>query len=153
MRGIINGRRLALVGAMMIAGIALSGCSAVSHVSAELKNGTVQFFNCEAFTFDSVDVAVMSKESPNKTRTMWHSDGPSAISGPVQVTYGVDPSGFSSSSGPRNFDPRTSRIGVLFASSSPDPGAGLTATFDGAKLVEGRWLNWNGNLVSAPCRA
>ena len=144
--------RFAMMGAVLLAGIMLSGCAAVRHVSAELRNGTVRFANCEDFAFDSVDVSVMSKKSPYGTQTVWHSVGASEISGPVQVGFGVDPSGFSSSIGPKSFDVGASSIEVLFQSSNPNSAPGPSGTFDGAKLVEGRWLNWNGNIVSTPCK-
>jgi len=144
--------RFAMTSAVLLAGIMLSGCAAVRHVSAELRDGTVRFANCEDFAFDSVDVSIMSKKSPYDTRTVWHSEGSSEVSGPFQVAYGVDPSGFSSSIGPKSFDVAASSIEVLFQSSNPNSGPGPSGTFDGAKLVEGRWLNWDGNIASTPCR-
>jgi hypothetical protein len=120
-------------------------------VSAELKNGSLHFADCEEFAFDSIDISVMSTKSPYETQTVWHSTNPNGASRLLQVTYGIDPPGFSPSIGPDSFEIRKSRIEVIFGNSSPDAGPGPHATFDGARLVEGRWLNWDGNVVSTPC--
>jgi hypothetical protein len=138
--------------------LALSGCSALSHVSAELKGGSVGFTYCDekntgVGTINRIEVYAGPISSGRSSDTpTWVSVGASGVSARQVVTYGIVPSGFKNVIGPTGFDPKRSKIEVAFihAKGSEDI-ADQRADFDGSKLVEGKWLDWNGNIVNSPC--
>lgn len=85
-------------------------------------------------------------------RKVWVATGIVPLHSSQVVTYGVPPKGFSSADGPSTFDPTHAHFEVEFYDSSPQQSLpSLYGTFNGAKLVEGKWLNWHGDVVAAPC--
>jgi hypothetical protein len=142
------------IAAILLAG-ALAGCTATSHVSATLHLGSVRFAYCEKLTPTKIEVAVAPSNGSKLTyKTVWLASGGPSVQRGAPVDYGVAPSGFVSSKGPLKFSPASSHIDVLFEDiHGANPGSSLQAVFDGSKLVDGKWMNWNGHLVSTPCES
>jgi hypothetical protein len=133
--------------------VALTGCTAVSHVSVGLDGGKVRFAYCEKISPQKivVDVAPASK-SPLKYSRVWVVSGKAPIPRGQATIYGTPPSSYKTDVQAANFNPLTSKISVTFeVLSGPDAGGGLSGVFDGRRLVEGKWLNWNGHVVDKPC--
>jgi hypothetical protein len=142
----------------VVALLALSGCSALSHVSAELKGGSVGFTYCDekntgVGTINRIEVYADPISSGKSSDTpIWVSVGTSGVHARQVVTYGIAPPGFADVRGPTAFNPKRSKIEVAFVhAKGPEDIADQRADFDGSKLVEGKRLNWNGNIVDSPC--
>jgi hypothetical protein len=141
-------RRVRGVGIVLcvIAVSSLFGCQAVPRVSAELKNGDVRFVYCDAYAATEVQVWDWSK-----SRVVWRASGTTPLRAGQVVTYGVAPKGFHTTKGPASLDLSHS-LEVDYIDPSPSAkGPYMTGIFDGSKLVEGKWLNWNDRLVAKPC--
>jgi hypothetical protein len=132
---------------------ALSGCTAVSHVSAELDHGSIAFAFCDTLTPTEVEVlAAPSGPGGLRYKVRWEAEGNPPIPKGDVVKFGVPPTGFVATQGPTEFPIAGSHIDVLFEDThGSNPGSASQAVFDGGKLVNGKWLNWNGRVVSTPC--
>jgi len=144
-----RGRKWIVAAGAVVLISALSGCTAVSHISAKLSQGTVSFALCDDLKPTKIEVQVAkSTASYLKYKTVWVATGELLPNSGRVVQYGVVPTGFVTSSGPFDFLPSKSHIDIFFE------GAGDSSSqfvFDGSRLVRDKWLNWNGNLVSSPC--
>jgi len=130
----------------------LSGCEAVRHVSMELRHGSIRFANCEDYRATGIQVdAAPAGKSSNEYKPVWEAYGPKPVKKGVPVEYGLAPAGFTSSVGPTAFSPTKSLISVTFTSQDTQAGPGPGAVFDGRKLVEGHWLNWDDRIVDSAC--
>ena len=85
-------------------------------------------------------------------RPVWVTTGDAGVSAREVVTYSIPPDNFTNVSGPMFFEPKRSIVEIAFehAKGSKVTG-GQQGTFDGSKLVDGKWLDWNGNIVNKPC--
>ena len=139
---------LATLGAIF----AICGCTSVSRVSAELVRGQLRFAYCDEYSPTEIEVTAGNSAHWWKSEVVWRDTGTTPLKPGEIVTYGVAPSSYSEKIPPSPFDPRTSMFEIVFR----DPKTinkmpGQSGVFDGRKLVNGKWLNWNGNLTSKPC--
>jgi hypothetical protein len=143
---------IAALGGCLIA-VALTGCTAVSHVSLGLRSGKIQFAYCEKFSPHKIDIDISpASTSPIRYKNVWMVSGQTAIPRDHATVYGRPPASYKSEVPPAKFDPLTSIIAVTYEGvSGPDAGSNLSGEFDGRRLVEGKWLNWNGHVVDKPC--
>ncbi len=145
--------RLAGVAISGAVAIGFAGCTAVDHVSIGLDNGKLRFAYCREFAPNRVSIDV-SRDDLNgaKYHEVWVANGPESA-GMMPVDYGVDPPGFTTKLGPEQFDISRSVIAVGFnrVSKTGEDESDRVGVFNGRQLVEGKWLNWNGKLVSSPC--
>jgi hypothetical protein len=102
----------------------------------------------------TVDISPIATPSESPT-TVWVASTPveRQISEPFEVTYGEPPLGFTSQTGPAQFELATSfiRFSVDHLDAIRHNGGGVYGLFDGRRLQSGRWLNQDGDLVDKPC--
>ncbi len=138
---------LALTMSMLV----LTGCTAMSHVSARLHGTAVEFVDCDDSSFNTVLVlAGPHAQSISDAPIVWKVQSHRReLKARTAVTLGSVPVGFTTLVPFSEFDIRKSRIEVTFADSTH--GTGQTGQFQGSSLVEGKWVNWSGNTVDHPC--
>ena len=144
------GATLALIASMFV----LSGCSAPDRISAKLDRGTVSFVSCEAFSANGILIETSDlARKVTDYKTVWTAAGSGKFGPDHPVKFGVAPAGFLTNLGPKSFKARHKLISFdIFRASRPGSlGTGRTAQFDGSKLVEGRWLRWDGSVADLPC--
>lgn len=147
---LVVGTSLALVGSLLV----LTGCSSPDHVSAKLENGAVSFVSCEDFSANGITLeAAALKGKSFHYKTMWVAAGAGTFGPKTAVVLGVPPTGFHTTVGPHAFTFRKVEIQFWFNRDSRPGALGTTdgGIFDGSKLVDGRWLRWDGSVADAPC--
>jgi hypothetical protein len=139
--------------------LCLFGCEAIDHVSARVDGRVVRFVDCQSSStplkksINRVEVYA----DPLTASTSF--DGPKwivASDQPLQtraaITYGIPPAQFKTIQGPAKIDPQTSSLEADFihVQGTRDL-SGETGDFDGSKLVQHKWLRWNGDVAATPC--
>jgi hypothetical protein len=151
-RTMMNSKYLLTGGIAVVLTLALCGCEGVSHVSAELEHGSVRFAYCAAYSPTEIEVWQSRTSDWSRAKVVWRAEGTPPLRPGEAITYAVPPAGFATTEGPTKFAPARSQLEVDFI--DPKKAKTLpysTGDFDGTKLVEGRWLNWNGQIVDKPC--
>jgi len=148
--------RLVRLGVVCAAGLiaaGLSGCTPVSHVSIGLQNGALKLALCEPTKVNQIRVQAASPSAePLSYDTKWTVDGPTQQLNNLVLPFGVAPKGFRTSVPASDFDFRSSKIDVEFDFVSKKVlESGAVQVFNGDKLVEGKWLNWDQQIVATPC--
>ena len=152
MKTMAHVRVMLAAGTAVMLAFGLGGCVAVSHVSAGLHHGDVRFVYCEAYSPTELEVWQAAATEPSKSKIVWRANGNPALKPGSILSYGVLPFGFVAAKGPVSFDPSKSSLEVDFIDPKTEKTLPyMTGDFDGRKLVEGKWLNWNGNIVDKPC--
>jgi hypothetical protein len=146
-------RRALLIVAIASSVLVLVGCTQKSHVSAGLRGGDLVFIDCGDYLANELSVyATPLDKRWADAPHVWEANSPQTIGPRLVITYGSPPSGFSNTIGPEPFDPRNSKFEVAFKNSATDSTLpSEVAQFDGTKLVSGKWLDWDGNVVTKPC--
>jgi hypothetical protein len=132
--------------------VVLTGCQAVSRVSTELRRRNLIFAYCDTYSATAISVDLIKKrEGSNVFTEVWATRGQPPLRKGQLVKYGVAPFGFTNSRA-TPIDPAKTTIEVAFKDLDHESQAPyLVINVDGSKLVEGKWLNWKGQIVSTPC--
>ena len=134
--------------------LTLAGCTPKDHVSARLVSDRVEFVGCDAFKVNNIEVYVRPLAAPDaQLSKVWVATGKGVYLPSPKAVYGKVPSGFGSTVGPATIDPSRYMItvGLAQVDSLGSLRRSAVGIFDGSKLSETQWLNWDGNLVSNPC--
>lgn len=133
---------------VLLAAALLSGCTPRDHVMAGLVDGRLVFVPCDEIAGVQHISASVSAASGAPT-DVWHSRGEGGAFGlGSPIIYGVDPSGFTTDVGPKTFDIASSRIYFSLRNTAVDE---RTWQIQGNELLEGKWLDENGNVHDQPC--
>jgi hypothetical protein len=136
-------RRVAAVAVTLV--LLLAGCSPQDYVMTTVRDGTLVFIPCEEITgVQWITASVSSSDGK-----VWESRGEDGVFGPTApATYGVDPEGFTTLTGPEDFDFGDETIHFSLSNTAVESRGWI---IDGTKLVEGKWLDQNGRLHDKPC--
>jgi hypothetical protein len=145
-----------VIGASLVATgllLVLAGCSAQDHISAKLDDGTLTFVSCYEYSANGITVAAASLNAKSRNyKDMWKAAGSGKFGPKTPVELGSPPAGFRTTLGPHAFNFRQVEIDFALNRDSR-PGSLGTARydqFDGSKLVDGRWLRWDGTVADSP---
>ena len=144
---------LAVLVAGTIGGM-LSGCTPVAHVSARIIDGKPAFSVCPGISPNRISIS-MTALKPGKShfKIFWQADGSGRLKPGTVVRYSVPPSGFHSTKQLPAVDFSTQRIDfeVQHIGANGKPLYSVSGLFDGSKLSDTAWVNWNGDRTSNAC--
>ena len=133
---------------VIVAAVCLSGCTPQDHVMTGLVDAQLVFVPCEEIAGVQHITATITSADGVAVEA-WHSRGEDGRVGPGRpVTYGIDPPGFTTDVGPEHFDIASSSIDFLLRNTAVTD---RIWHLEGSDLVEGKWLDENGNLHDEPC--
>lgn len=105
------------VGFVVVLG--LLGCQAVSHVSAQLKDGSLRFVYCDPYSPTELEVWRSTLSANSNPKVTWRSTGTIPLRPGNVISYGKPPAGFETTKGPTAFDPTHSSFDVVFTPTPP----------------------------------
>lgn len=131
--------------------VALSGCIPVANLSARIsESGLIEFAVCDDYDLDSIKVSILDKES-HDSRTVWQIEGQIEIEDGDIVRLGKQPAGSEVIVELGDFDISQSYVDFILISHPDGQIVSSYGHFDGAELVEDRWLQTSGGYRDNAC--
>ena len=139
-------RRNAIAAGAIVLAMILSGCSAVSNIWAAMDtSGEITFALCDQVDAAEIRVRIQGDDGP-----AWVSAGSHDFAEGDRFTYGTDPDGFDSTSGPLPIaSSDTVVVSVLPGESRSEDSA--RAEFKVADISSDDWLSADGRRSPNPC--
>lgn len=148
----MNTRRYIPAVAVVAVVLILTGCTPRDKASVRLQGDRLEIVPCQTIVADKV-LTYVRPDGQRTTAQVWSLNGKGTFDPDHPLTYGVEPQGFTSDSGPVAFDYEHSFVSVSFYPLEPSSsGVGkISLAFDGVKLVPGKWLRSDGTVSASPC--